>query len=149
MQKTQSSFYTIGYEGRKIEEFLGNLSEHNVQTIVDVREIPLSRKKGFSKNALQQKLAECGIEYIHIKALGSPSNLRKKVYKDKDYDYFFDNYEKHLENCQEELECLYKVIEEKVSCLLCFEGNPAYCHRSSVANKISRLNGTTFQIRHI
>lgn len=141
--------YTAGYQGREIEEFLEYLNAHNIQRIVDVREIPLSRKKGFSKNLLRQRLAENDIDYIHIKALGSPTHLRKKVYRDKDFDYFFEKYEKYLEIRCKELEELHKSTNEKLSCLLCFEEDHTNCHRSIVADRISRITGTPLEIRHI
>lgn len=40
---------TIGYEGRKIDEFIERLKEFNISRLIDVREIPFSRKPGFSK----------------------------------------------------------------------------------------------------
>ena len=149
MNRLNGAVYTTGYEGRGIEDFLEHLDAHNIQRVVDVREIPLSRKKGFSKSTLQQHLAEHNIEYINIKSLGSPSYLRKKVYQDKDFEYFFEEYEKHLEGCRESLEELYKVVNEKLSCLLCFEREYTNCHRSVVASKVSRINGTTLEIKHI
>lgn len=141
--------YTAGYQGKDIDEFLDHLVNHNIQQVVDVREIPFSRKKGFSKKQLRQRLEEYNITYVHVKALGSPSPLRKKLYQDKDFDYFFEQYEKYLEECQRELENLYETVRTKISCLLCFENSHSSCHRSSVANKISELNGTPFQIKHI
>ncbi|MBL7131144.1 MAG: DUF488 domain-containing protein [Candidatus Omnitrophica bacterium] len=143
------SVYTAGYEGRNIQDFLKHLDAHNIQRVVDVREIPLSRKKGFSKNSLRQLLAESDIDYVHIKALGSPTHLRKKVYQDKDFDYFFEKYDEYLETCRKELEELYEIINEKLSCLLCFEKEHTNCHRSAVANRVSRIDGKFFEIKHI
>jgi len=146
---SNTTIFTTGYEGREIDSFITYLNDHSIQRIVDVREIPLSRKKGFSKSKLQQKLAEHDIDYVHIKALGSPSHLRKKVYQDKDFDYFFKKYEKHLGACREELKRLYEIINEKLSCLLCFEKDYSNCHRSAVAHRVSRINGTPLEIKHI
>ena len=141
--------YTTGYQGKNIDEFLNHLVSNDVEQIVDVREIPLSRKKGFSKNMLRQRLADNNIDYVHFRTLGSPSNLRKKVYSDGDFDYFFKHYEKYLDNCSKELKDLYEAAREKLSCLLCFEENPINCHRSSVANRVSKINGSTLTIKHI
>jgi uncharacterized protein (DUF488 family) len=141
--------FTTGYEGKEINEFLNYLNEYSIQRVVDVREIPLSRKRGFSKTALRQRLAEYDIDYIHIKAFGSPTHLRKKVYRDKDFDYFFEKYAEHLQSCHKELEDLYESINEKLSCLLCFEKEPTNCHRSAVADGVSRINGTFLEIKHI
>jgi len=58
--------YTIGYEERTLEEFIEQLKLFNISTLVDIRENPFSRKKGFSKNALAQSLEENGIEYLHL-----------------------------------------------------------------------------------
>lgn len=141
--------FTTGYEGREISDFLTHLADNDIQLIVDVREIPISRKKGFSKNVLQQRLAERNIDYLHIKSLGSPSSLRKKLYEDGDFEYFSNAYVKYLHNCENELEKLYEIVQERISCLLCFEKNPSECHRSLVADKVSKLNGTPLEVKHI
>ena len=80
---------TIGYEGRAIDEFIARLKQFNISRLIDVREIPLSRKPGFSKTSLRERLEDEKIEYVHIKALGSPSPIRNKLKTDWDYDYFF------------------------------------------------------------
>lgn len=144
-----NKLFTTGYEGKNIDEFLNHLCQHDIRRVIDVREIPLSRKKGFSKTALREKLSECNIEYVHIKKLGSPRHLRKKVYQDKDFNYFFKKYNNYLETCQKELQHLYSLIDKAASCLLCFEQNPSKCHRSSVANRVSRINGSYVEVSHI
>lgn len=52
MAKT-TSLFTFGYEGLTIEAFIARLNEAGVRTIIDVRELPLSRKKGFSKGSVR------------------------------------------------------------------------------------------------
>lgn len=141
--------FTVGYEGRDIEEFVNLLLSNDIETLIDVREIPISRKRGFSKRILQQRLESENIEYIHIKSLGSPRHLRKKVYEDNDFGYFFRKYEEYLEECTQEINELYKIVNKRSSCLLCFERNPSKCHRSAVAQKVSSFNGTPLQVNHI
>ncbi|MBK6650144.1 MAG: DUF488 domain-containing protein [Betaproteobacteria bacterium] len=46
--------FTLGYEGLTIDAFIARLQAAQVKTVVDVRELPLSRKKGFSKTGLPQ-----------------------------------------------------------------------------------------------
>ncbi|MBU1626147.1 DUF488 domain-containing protein, partial [bacterium] len=65
--------YTIGYEGRETDEFISELKKHDITRLIDIRENPFSRKKGFYKSALKTALENQGIEYIHLKALGTPS----------------------------------------------------------------------------
>ena len=56
---------TIGYEGAEVADFLATLSQLGVTTLLDIRELPISRRKGFAKNALREGLLSVGIEYRH------------------------------------------------------------------------------------
>ena len=69
-------FYTIGYEGADLFDFLATLKHAEVSLLVDIRELPASRRKGFSKNALQENLESVGIQYIHLRDLGDPKEGR-------------------------------------------------------------------------
>lgn len=89
--------FTIGYEGLKKEDFAERLKENNVKVLIDVREIPWSRKIGFSKSQLEDTLDKYRIKYLHMKKLGSPSTIRKKVKEDADYRYFFNEYKNYLQ----------------------------------------------------
>jgi len=44
------NLFTIGYEGLNTDDFMALLFEHGIETVVDVRALPLSRKPGFSKS---------------------------------------------------------------------------------------------------
>src|SRR6185503_16787729 len=68
--------FTIGYEGTTVPEFIAALNEGGVERVIDVRALPLSRRPGFSKSALRGALEEAGIEYVHLKALGTPADGR-------------------------------------------------------------------------
>ena len=141
--------YTIGYEGRGIEEFVDRLKEFGVTRLIDVREIPLSRKKGFSKTALGQRLNEENIGYVHYKALGSPSEIRHKLRADWDYDYFFKAFSDYLAGKMDVIEEVYNHLSDGINCLMCFEYNHEQCHRSCVATKIKEFNGSLVSIEHI
>ncbi len=144
------SVYTVGYEEKSIDEFIQSLRKHHIKVLVDVREIPASRKKGFSKTKLNERLESVGIRYLHVKELGSPRELRKRLYSDKDYSYFFKEYKKHLENNIDILERLYnETISNESSCLMCMERFPAQCHRKVVAERIKEINGNGLQVNHI
>jgi hypothetical protein len=73
----QHSFYAIGYEGSVLEDFVATLRSAGVETLIDVRDVPLSRKPGFSKSALQANLEAHGIAYVHLKGLGDPKPGRE------------------------------------------------------------------------
>jgi uncharacterized protein (DUF488 family) len=140
---------TVGYEGLGIDEFVGRLKQFNISRLIDVREIPLSRKPGFSKTSLRERLKNENIEYVHIKALGSPSPIRNKLKTDLDYEYFFKAYGMHLSKNIESIMEVYKLIHEGINCLMCFERFPDKCHRSAIANIINEYDGNRLEIKHI
>jgi uncharacterized protein (DUF488 family) len=117
-----------------------------VAVLVDVRELAFSRKKGFSKSALAQGLAEAGIRYEHLRALGSPREVRKKLYADGEYESFFDAYGEHLDAQEEALAELEALLNEHGRvCIMCFEQDPCTCHRSRVAESMA----DRFEVEHI
>src|SRR3546814_15143370 len=89
-----SILYTIGYEGSDIAHFLLTLQQCGIKRVIDVREVPLSRKRGFSKTALAAKLVESGIDYSHFKALGDPKPGRDAMRRG-DFSAFVDIYSEH------------------------------------------------------
>src|SRR4029078_4443476 len=68
--------FTIGYEGTTMDEFLAALKAAGVERLIDVRALPLSRRPAFAKSPLRAALEEAGIEYVHLKALGTPAEGR-------------------------------------------------------------------------
>jgi len=64
------SVFTIGYEGLGIDVFKALLAERGIETVVDIREVPWSRKPGFSKQPLESALRLAGIGCVHMVALG-------------------------------------------------------------------------------
>ena len=141
--------FTIGYEGRGIGDFVAHLKHFNISCLIDVREVPISRKPGFSKKILCQKLENENISYIHIKALGSPSSIRKKLKTDLDYNYFFKAYDDHLSCNMDAIKEVHKFILDENICIMCFEHLPNKCHRSLIANKVKEYDGNGLRIRHI
>lgn len=131
---SMTTVFTIGYEGRTQEEFIGLLSGSGVDTVVDVRLTPISRKKGFSKTALREGLESHGIRYLHTRELGNPKEIRRSTPDPaeciaKYASYMTDNWDMALEDVLEE-------IEERTVALLCFEHDSHHCHRSVVATEL-------------
>lgn len=144
------SLFTIGYENKKIEEFVDRLQQVGVSVVIDVREVPISRKPGFSKSRLREYLEQFNIKYIHTKELGSPKELRKKLYEDTNYEYFFNGYKEYLRTQIDTVVNLYwDTIVHEASCLMCMEEKPAYCHRKIVADKIKEIDGNGLIIKHL
>lgn len=123
--------FTIGYEGATQAEFIAALKTAGVERVIDVRAVPLSRRPGFSKNVLANGLREAGIDYVLLKALGTPPEGREAARKGK-LDVLKRVYAGQLETPEAALDAakLVDLALEKPSALLCFERDPAGCHRS-------------------
>ena len=70
---------TIGYEGASMQTFLSALQEAQVELLVDVRAVASSRRPGFSKTKLAANLAGKGIDYLHLRGLGTPADGRAVI----------------------------------------------------------------------
>jgi uncharacterized protein (DUF488 family) len=125
--------FTLGYEGIDLKAFLDCLRNAKVMLVLDVRELPLSRKKGFSKRALQSALADVGISYRHIPALGCPRPIRDRYKKSKDWAQYTRDYKKHLKSQQPSVDEVTALNQKSRACLICFEADAHFCHRSLVA----------------
>ena len=141
--------FTVGYEGVDIDNFIIYLKDNAINCLLDVREIPLSRKRGFSKTALSERLNQESISYVHFKELGSPKPIREKLKADHDYSFFFEKVDEYLTDKIETIENAYHYIRENTCCLMCFEHLVATCHRKIVARKIKELDGNGLQIKNI
>lgn len=123
--------FTIGYEGTTQDAFIAALREAGVKIVADVRAVPLSRRPGFSKNVLAAGLREAGIDYVGLKALGTPPAGREAARKG-DHDRLAAVYEGQLREPEAivQAEQLIDIAGEKPTALLCFERDPACCHRT-------------------
>lgn len=134
------NIFTVGYEGVSQEELLYALNSNYIQTLVDVRYIPLSRKPGFSKGALRAAVEAEGIEYLHIKALGCPPEIRNQYREDSDWFSYSRKFLRYLKTQDNAVNELYKLVMQSNCCLLCFERNAHRCHRMYVANRLVELS---------
>ncbi len=130
---------TIGYEGATVDGFLATLRAAGVDLLVDVRALAMSRRPGFAKTRLAANLAGAGIEYRHLRALGTPADGRAAARAGRHAD-MRAVYAEHLATpgAQEALaEVAALVRDGRRVCLLCFEADPAHCHRSLVAGALA------------
>jgi uncharacterized protein (DUF488 family) len=134
------ALYTIGYEGAALDDFLITLHQAGVTLLLDIREIPISRRKGFSKSALKQAVETVGLQYLHEKRLGSPKPIRDQLRRDHDYDLFFKRFDIYLQTQIDLLRTLATQLPGKVA-LMCYERDPQICHRRAVAFALAELTG--------
>jgi uncharacterized protein (DUF488 family) len=130
--------FTIGYEQTTVPEFIAALRNAGVERVIDVRALPLSRRPGFSKSALKSALAEAGIEYLHLKALGTPAEGRAaaRAGRHADLERIYAGQLELPEAIAQSAQML-ALADERPSALLCMEREPARCHRTLLLNAVA------------
>lgn len=138
MGTTRIVLTTIGYEGANLTDFIATLQEAGISRLIDVRELPMSRRKGFAKQALSEALAGAGIEYVHLRGLGDPKEGREAA-RAGNFVEFVRVFNNHMrsEIAQTDLKRAIGLVAQGGACLMCYERNHAACHRSIVAKAIS------------
>jgi uncharacterized protein (DUF488 family) len=132
---------TIGYENTTVPRFLETLKGAGVDLLVDVRAVASSRRPGFAKTKLAENVGSVGIEYLHLRGLGTPADGRAAARAGR-HDEMRAIFTEHLETseAQDELERLAELVRSgRRVCLLCLEADPAHCHRSMVAEALREL----------
>lgn len=132
---------TLGYEGVALADFLACLREAGVTTLVDVREMPLSRRTGFSKTALSGELRGAGIDYVHMRSLGCPRAIRLRYRADRSWVSYTRDFLAYLDTQRESVGALAALARERTCCVMCFEADCQACHRSYVARAAHRAGG--------
>jgi uncharacterized protein (DUF488 family) len=130
---TTRTLYTLGYEGLSIDGFITRLKEAGIETVCDVRDMPLSHKRGFSKNGLAAALGHAGIGYEHWRSVGAPKELRHRYRADHDWNAYASGFRAHLATRRDAVRDLAREAAERKICLVCYEADAALCHRSMVA----------------
>lgn len=146
----EAILYTIGYEGTNLDSFCKCLEQNNISVVADVRQLPLSRKRGFSKTGLAEFLNSKNIDYINYRELGANKRLRNRLKQDGDYPAFFKAIAQSLLNHQERLAEINQMLcEGKNVALMCFEKNVEICHRKIVAKGVKNINSNGLKIKHL
>jgi uncharacterized protein (DUF488 family) len=123
--------FTIGYESATVAEFLAALKQAGVERVIDIRAVPNSRRPGFSKNLLRNELAEVGIDYVHLRALGTPADGRAaaRAGRTEDLKRIYSG-QLELPEAIAESARMLDLAKERPSALLCYEREPRGCHRT-------------------
>lgn len=126
-----TKLFTIGYEGRELDELLAILRAHDVDRLLDVRQLPLSRRRGFSKTPLGDALRAVGIEYLHVRAAGNPFR--------KEGEPGIAKYREYLPAAA--VAEVADAARGHRTALLCFCGDVDHCHRRVLAPRVARKLG--------
>lgn len=143
--------FTIGYEGKSLEQYIVALLQHDIKVLCDVRKNAYSQKFGFSKSQLEKACEVVDISYIHLPDLGIISEKRKELKSQEDYDILFEEYETMVLNgSRNDLNKLYNLIQkyDRIA-LTCFEKDPGQCHRSRIANKLMSIPQCNYSLNNL
>lgn len=137
--KPTPGLWSAGYEGRDIGSFVSSLLDSDIQVVADVRLTPISRKPGFSKTRLGQALAEAGIEYTHLRALGNPKDNRAP-FRDGRVSVGRARFRSILrsDEAQTDLDRLADHAARSRVAVLCFERDEERCHRRVVLDTVRK-----------
>lgn len=130
----RSALFTIGYEGRELDELLAILGANKVDRLIDIRELPLSRRRGFSKTPLAKALADAGIEYVGLREAGNPHHKQKHVLSRAQ---LLVKYRAYLAKAAGVVDEVVETARGHRAVLLCYEAEAADCHRSVLAPKVA------------
>jgi uncharacterized protein (DUF488 family) len=128
---------TIGYERQTLPDVIARLKKARVEVVVDVRAVAASRRPGFSKTMLAASLAEHGIDYVHLRQLGTPKEGRiaARAGRVAEMHKIFKR-QLATPEAQSELARATAIARERRAALLCFEADAAGCHRTIVAERV-------------
>jgi uncharacterized protein (DUF488 family) len=132
---------TIGYQGATPDSFQHALERAGIELLVDLRAVASSRRPGFSKSRLSAGVAAIGIDYLHIRALGTPADGRAAARSGKHAE-MRRIFLVHMAtpDAQAALGDLAGIVRSGTRvCLLCFEADPLHCHRNIVAGQLAEM----------
>ena len=148
MQKP--TIFTIGYEWRSIDKYVDILVRNNVNTLIDIRNNPVSMKYWFTYTTLWEVCKNHGIKYKLVKELGIESTNRQELNTYDDYVALFKEYKKTLPSKKEYVYNIKEHLDngERIA-LTCFEEDHKYCHRCETSKYLHSITNKKYELRHI
>jgi len=148
VKKACPAVYTAGYEGKSVDAFFNHLLRNGIRLIIDVRANPVSRRYGFSKRQFSEIARRLGLDYRHMPALGIPSKYRGDLSDFDSYQRLMKKYEQEMiPRLGDEIDEVGKLMMETPAVLVCVEKDVRCCHRSRLADAVSRKTG--LEVKHI
>ncbi|OPY29024.1 MAG: hypothetical protein A4E28_01133 [Methanocella sp. PtaU1.Bin125] len=142
-----ADFFTVGYERLSVEELFSLLKVAGVHCLADVRDTPWSRVHDYRKGVLEGRLEGLGaaqgyhVRYVSIPSLGNPAENRKS---DRSHAEAMTFYRHYVQSKTKELDELHDTMARCRTALMCYEADPAECHRSELARIMAERYGLTY-----
>ena len=139
---------TIGYESAPQAKVIAALKDAGVEVLIDVRAVAASRRAGFSKGLLSSSLEDAGIQYVHLRELGTPKEGRMAARKGQTA-IMREIFEAHMAEpaAQLQLAQAIEIAKAKKAALLCYEADHRGCHRSIVVEHM--LEVADFEVENL
>lgn len=127
--------YTIGYKGKSLQDFIGQLRAAGVDAVIDIRLRNTSHLAGYTKrDDLAFLLQEgFGIAYEHHPELAPTPEIRDAYLAEKDWAAYEAQFLPLLLERQVEVVGRDILARYRSPCLLCAEPTADHCHRRLVA----------------
>lgn len=145
-QGAAATLFTIGYQQTSLADLIALLAREGVRAVIDVRAVPWSRRRECGRKALSAALEEAGIGYLHLAGLGNPKTGRDAA-RAGDTARYRGIFLAHLdgETARRDLDRAAALARTAPACLLCYERDPACCHRRLVADRLAQEHGFTIR----
>lgn len=131
------NIWTIGHSTRPDDEFRQILLAHQIESLVDVRTYPTSRRfPQFNKSVLTESLRSIGLQYLHEPRLGGRRTPRKDSHNTAWQNAQFRGYADHMETDEFKtaIKELLELAARSRTTVMCAEAVWWRCHRSLIAD---------------
>jgi len=125
---------SIGYQRRNIDELITILKVYNVKKVIDVREMPTSRRVDFRKNVLKSHLSTAGIQYQHVKDAGNPYRKAQGG-----FEHCMGLYSSYLASHPAVIKQISAELSEDTVAIFCYEREHNKCHRSVLIEMLAAV----------
>ncbi len=146
---TRPDIYTIGHSNRSLREFVALLTAHGIGQIIDVRTVPRSRHNPqFNEKRLALSLKKHNIRYVRLESLGGFRHAKKDSKNTGWRNLSFRGFADYMatEEFNEGLATLESLARKRRSAVMCAEALPWRCHRSLIADALTKRRWDVFTI---
>jgi uncharacterized protein (DUF488 family) len=138
--------FSVGYEGKRRDNFIDLLDDNRITELVDVRHNAFSWNKDFSMKGLSESLTACGIRYVNLPRLGAPKEIRVEIKENNDPEKFFLEYSAWLKSNTPYLDLLDVLARQKTTAMMCLEADYRNCHRKILGEKLQERGYEVIQL---
>jgi uncharacterized protein (DUF488 family) len=137
VSESSPAIWTVGHSTRSAREFVQILTSHKIESLIDVRTFPGSRRyPHFNREVLSESLSASGINYQHLPSLGGRREAKADSKNTAWKNAGFRGYADYMETTafRDGAEQLLSIASESRTAIMCAEAVWWRCHRSLIAD---------------